>query len=261
MIKEGDFVTRKSYNNDIVFEVILVEGKTCLLKGVDVRLSADAPISDLVLCNRNKVSNKDDFCPEIDFIRNMDRSEFFYLPGKILHIDGDKSYLDRCMEFYTKNNVKAYGKSLKESDMPGEIVKYLKMYNPDILIITGHDAYFKKRDKDTNSMYKNSENFCKAVIEARKFEKSNEKLIIIAGACQSNYEELIRSGATFASSPKKINIHALDPAIIATQLSLLDKNTEVDLIDLLSKTKYGKDGIGGLKSKGTMYMGYPRNEV
>lgn len=165
------------------------------------------------------------------------------------------------MEFYTKNNVKAYGKSLKESDMPGEIVKYLKMYNPDILIITGHDAYFKKRDKDTNSMYKNSENFCKAVIEARKFEKSNEKLIIIAGACQSNYEELIRSGATFASSPKKINIHALDPAIIATQLSLLDKNTEVDLIDLLSKTKYGKDGIGGLKSKGTMYMGYPRNEV
>ena len=175
--------------------------------------------------------------------------------------DGDKSYLDRCMEFYTKNNVKAYGKSLKESDMPGEIVKYLKMYNPDILIITGHDAYFKKRDKDTNSMYKNSENFCKAVIEARKFEKSNEKLIIIAGACQSNYEELIRSGATFASSPKKINIHALDPAIIATQLSLLDKNTEVDLIDLLSKTKYGKDGIGGLKSKGTMYMGYPRNEV
>lgn len=259
MIKEGDFVTRKSYNNDILFEVILVEGKNCLLKGVDIRLSADAPVSDLVLCDRNK--DKDTFCPVIDSLRNMDRSEFFYLPGKILHIDGDKTYLDRCMDFYKKNNVKAYGKCLKEEDMPKEVVKLLKMYNPDILIITGHDAYYKKRDKTNNKLYKNSENFCKAVIEARKYEKSNEKLIIIAGACQSNYEELIKSGATYASSPKKINIHALDPAIIATQLSLLDKNTLVDLLDILSKTKYGKDGIGGLKSKGTMYTGYPRNEV
>ena len=143
-----------------------------------------------------------------------------------------------------------------------EIPKYLKQYNPDILIITGHDAYFKKRDKENNnSLYKNSENFCKAVIEARKYEKSSDKLIIIAGACQSNYEELIKCGATFASSPKKINIHALDPAIIATTLSLLDRSEEVDLISLLSKTKYGKDGMGGLKSKGTMYVGYPRNEV
>ena len=78
---------------------------------------------------------------------------------------------------------------------------------------------------------------------------------------QSNYEELIKSGATFASSPKKINIHALDPAIIATSLSLLDRSKEVDLISLLEKTKYGKDGMGGLKSKGTMYVGYPRNEA
>ena len=91
-------------------------------------------------------------------------------------------------------------------------------------------------------------------------KKSSDKLIIIAGACQSNYEELIKSGATFASSPKRINIHALDPAIVATTLSLLDRNEEVDLLPLLSKTKYGKDGMGGLKSKGTMYVGYPRGE-
>lgn len=258
MIKEGDYVTRKSYNNDILFEVILIEGNSCLLKGVDIRLSADAPINDLVIVN-DKTRN-DDFEPNLDFIKNMDRSEFFYLPGKVLHIDGDKSYLSRCMDFYKKNNVKAYGVNIKESDMSKEVVKYLKQYNPDILIITGHDAYYKKRDKNTNSMYKNSENFCKSVQEARKYEKSNEKLIIIAGACQSNYEKLIKSGATYASSPKKINIHALDPAIIATTLSLLDKDTKVDLKELLSKTKYGKDGIGGLISKGTMYTGYPRNE-
>ena len=109
-----------------------------------------------------------------------------------------------------------------------------------------------------NSLYKNSENFCKAVIEARKFEKSNEKLIIIAGACQSNYEELIKAGADFASSPKRVNIHALDPAIIATSIALTEKNSEVDLIDLLEKTKNGPDGMGGLKVNGFMYVGYPR---
>ena len=48
--------------------------------------------------------------------------------------------------------------------------------------------------------------------------------------------------------------------IIATSLSLLDRSESADLLNLLEKTKYGKDGIGGLKSKGTMYVGYPRNE-
>ena len=257
MINIGDYVTRKSYDSDIIFEVIEIEGKECILKGVDIRLLADAPLNDLVPCDRSKVN--DDFFPDVDFLRSLDRSEYFYIPGKILHIDSDKSYLNRCIDFYKKSNVFAVGKSMKESEMYKEVPKLLKQYNPDILIITGHDAYFKKRDSE-NGSYKNSESFCKAVIEARKYEKSSDKLIIIAGACQSNYEELIKSGATFASSPKKINIHALDPAIIATSLSLLDRSENADLITLLEKTKYGKDGIGGLKSKGTMYVGYPRNE-
>lgn len=81
--------------------------------------------------------------------------------------------------------------------------------------------------------------------EARKYESSHEKLFIIAGACQSNYEELIKAGANFASSPKRINIHALDP-IIAACLAFSDKNNNIDLIKILAKTKYGADGIGGL---------------
>lgn len=256
MVNIGDYVTRNSYNNDIVFEVIMVEGDKAYLKGVDFRLIADASVLDLKPFDRNTFK-EDEFCPVIE---SLDRSEFFYLPGVTLHIDADNSYLDRCMDYYKKNNVKAYGKCIKESDMHKEVGKYLEKYNPDILVLTGHDAFYKKRDKNTNSMYKNSENFCKAVKEARKYEKSSDKLIIIAGACQSNYQELIKSGATFASSPERINIHALDPAIIATSLSLLDRNEEVNLIDLLSKTKYGKAGIGGLKSKGCMYIGYPRSE-
>ena len=74
----------------------------------------------------------------------------------------------------------------------------------------------------------------------------------------SNYEELIRAGANFASSPKRINIHALDPAIVAAKMSLSDINKDIDIKDILDKTKYGKEGMGGIITKGTMYVGYPR---
>ena len=89
-------------------------------------------------------------------------------------------------------------------------------------------------------------------------EKNQDKLVIIAGACQSNYEELIKAGATFASSPKRINIHALDPAIIASYIALYDRNKVIDLIDILNKTKFGSDGIGGVAVSGCMFVGYPR---
>ena len=40
-------VTRKSYQNDILFEIIEIEEELAFLKGVDVRLCADSPLSDL----------------------------------------------------------------------------------------------------------------------------------------------------------------------------------------------------------------------
>lgn len=134
----------------------------------------------------------------------------------------------------------------------------LKEYKPDILIITGHDA-LKKGESITNlDSYKNTKNFIKAVKAARNYEKSHEKLVIIAGACQSNYEELIKAGANYASSPKRVNIHALDPAIIAVTIALTERNKEIDLKKVLEKTKYGKDGMGGIIGNGLMYVGYPR---
>lgn len=146
-----------------------------------------------------------------------------------------------------------------EKSMQNNIKEYLEEYNPSILVLTGHDAYYKKKGSIENiDNYKNSLNFALAVKEARKYEKSHDKLIIIAGACQSDYEELIKAGANFASSPKRINIHALDPAIIASRMSLSDINKDIDLKNILESTKYGKEGIGGIITKGTMYMGYPR---
>ena len=258
MFNVGDLVTRNSYNNDLLFVITEIDDDICYLKGVNIRLIADANINDLKLC---------DGCDEeeVKFVENskldvnLDRSDFFYLPGKILHIDGDSEYMNRCLKYYRDNNLMAIGIFEKETDMPLNILHYLEEYNPSILVLTGHDAYYKKKGsiEDINN-YKNSISFKEAVKEARKYEKSHDKLIIIAGACGSFYEELIKAGANFASSPKRINIHALDPAIVASNMSLSDINRDIDLKSIISKTRYGKDGIGGIITKGTMYTGYPR---
>ncbi len=254
--KIGDYVSRTSYNNDTIFQIIDIKDDLVYLKGVDIRLYADSLIDDLNKCEY--VSNDNEFIDTIVLRDGLDRSEYFYLPAKILHIDGDKDYLNRCMEFYKKANVFAIGEYVNEKNLSEVVCKLLGKYKPDIVIITGHDSINKNLDVNNINNYKNSKNFVEAVYIAREYEKSHEKLVIIAGACQSDYEALIKAGANFASSPKRINIHALDPAIIAVNIALTEKSKEIDLIELLNKTKYGHDGIGGLKSNGMMYVGYPR---
>lgn len=253
MYKIGDMVTRKSYENDVIFKIIDIIEDNYILKGVSVRLYADSYEDDLKLVSGEV---KNDFNPKLEEYRTLDRDEYFYLPGKVLHIDGDKDYLKKCMDFYDKNKIKAYGIYLNEEDFAGNILSLLDKYKPDILVLTGHDAYYRK--KRNNSQYKNTSNFIEAVREARKYEKSQDKLIIISGACQSNYEDLIRAGSNFASSPKKVNIHALDPAIVATMVAFSEKNNNIDLLKILNSTRYKSDGIGGIITKGTMYIGYPR---
>ena len=249
----GDYVTRASYNNDTVFKIIDIKDDIAILQGVNIRLIADSNVSDLVFCEKCKEDLETDdskLLERMDSFSHLNRDEYFYLPGKVLHIDADKEYLDRCMKFYKNMNVLSYGIVMKEKDVSSNIEKYLNEIKPDILVITGHDAYNSKDydDYKDNNNYKNSMNFISAVRNARKYEKDQEKLIIIAGACQSNY----------ASSPKRINIHALDPAIVASSISLSDKGKPIDLIGILDKTKYGSSGIGGIITNGTMYVGYPR---
>lgn len=259
-MKIGDLVTRESYNNDIVFRVIDIEEDIYYLKGINVRLYADSYIDDLIKYDTSEdIEEEKEFQERLKDSKVERNSEYFYIPGKILHIDGDGDYLNRCLEYYESLNIPSIGFTKHESEVHNDIYELLENYQPNILVITGHDAYYKKKGsfKDINA-YKNSSNFIEAVKEARKFESSHEKLIIIAGACQSNYEELIKAGANFASSPKRINIHALDPAIVAATMSLSDINNDINLKEIIEKTKYGSSGIGGIITKGTMYTGYPR---
>jgi len=252
----GDYVTRNSYHNDVIFKIIDIDNDVAILQGINLRLCADSTITDLK--KAEVVPNDDEEMFERFDDNNLNRADFFYLPGKIVQLDSSQNFLNRCIKFYEKANIKATGIKLKESEMAAKIPKILEEYKPDILVITGHDAYYKKMgDRENSNNYKNTLNFIKAVKEARKIS-SHSDLVIIAGACQSNYEELIKAGANFASSPKRINIHALDPAIIASSIALSDRNKVIDLLSILNKTKYGKDGIGGIITNGTMYVGYPR---
>ena len=105
--KKGDYVTRKSYNNDTIFKILNIKDGICYLKGENVRLYADSPIEDLVLYTENR---KDNFEYKVTNNDNLDRNEYFYMPAKILHCDGDEEYLNRCLNYYKQNNLKAFGK-------------------------------------------------------------------------------------------------------------------------------------------------------
>ena len=245
MIKIGDYVTRKKYGNDIVFKVDNIINNKYILKGIDLRLYADAEYDDLILSTISKKKEK------VEIIRDRDNN-YFLLPGIIVHIDSDKDYLEKCMEYYKKQKLKCFGFIFKEKDYKENIDKIILKCNPNIIVLTGHDAYYKK-----NNTYKNSKYFIDAVKEIRKI---NKDVLIFAGACQSDFIGLIKSGATFASSPNHNNIHALDPAIIAANLALIENTSVVDIENIISKTKYGFDGIGGTKTFGTLVLGCPRKD-
>ena len=259
-IKVGSVVSRNSYGNDIDFIVSEIKDGIAILKGVNIRLIADAPLEDLKL-EEDRIDKEveEEFFQifKTDYEINKD-SEYFIIPGKVLHFDGDIKYLKRCLAFYEKLNVPCYGIAIREMDIKNYVGYYLNLIKPNILVITGHDSYNKKSE-DIRSLesYKNSRYFVEGILEARKYRSNYHDLIIIAGACQSNYEALMNAGANFASSPERVNIHSLDPAYIATTISYTRYNQEINLRKIINETKYKEQGIGGIETRGTLYRGYP----
>ena len=186
----GDLVTRNSHGNDVVFKVIAIEGNNCKLKGLNIRLLADAALDDLKKHNNEDIEDEKGFLDRLETTVELNRNDYFYLPGKILHIDSDPEYLARCLDYYKKINIWALGINEKEENVPEHIKEWLTEYKPNIVVITGHDAYYKRKGNTDNlAAYKSSGYFVEAVRKAREYENSHEKLIIIAGACGWYYEE------------------------------------------------------------------------
>lgn len=279
-LKVGDFVTRKSYGNDLLFRVSKIDQQSVIIVGEELRLIADAPASDLLLVTESEKSirkieeNKVEencyrlFRQDRRLTRHRNeyemtggynsKSSYFELPGRILHIDGDPVYLKKCTDLYEKLGVPIYGVHMQEKEMPLQIASLLEMVRPDILVITGHDAYMRsKGEQNEVKAYRNTKFFAEAVREARKFEPHMDHLVIFAGACQSYFETLIRAGANFASSPERINIHALDPVYIAAKVSLTPFMDSVSIWELLKNTLTGEKGLGGIETKGLLRRGMP----
>ncbi|WP_017729521.1 sporulation peptidase YabG [Halalkalibacterium ligniniphilum] len=276
----GDIVARPSYHCDLLFRVVSIERDAVQLIGEEMRLCADAPFDDLVVINekerserRRLAQEKEENCYRLfrqDYSLMKQRSEYeatsgyatkasyFEMRGRVLHIDGDRLYLRKCTEVYEKLGVPVYGVHLTEKEMPQQIGSLIEMVQPDIIVVTGHDAYLKSRgDKKEMKAYRHTKYFAECVRIARKYKPHRDELVIFAGACQSHFETLIKAGANFASSPKRVNIHALDPVYIASKVSMTSFMERVGLWEVLRNTITGENGLGGIETKGLMRRGMP----
>ena len=227
-----------------------------ILKGIDIRIEADAQIEDLKLVSKNEKQNLD-----IEFkkrIRNStsknncdERLNGIIKTGKILHLDGDKKYAGKSEMYYKKMGLNAIVKNIPENKQSKMVKQLLMIYNPDILVITGHDGMIKNNAVNDIFNYRNSRHFIETVKQARKFEKvSKKKLVIFAGACQSYFEALISAGANFASSPARILIDFLDPLIVAKNVAETDNMKYVTIDDFASELRDGKNGVDGIGARG-----------
>lgn len=242
----GDYVVRKKYNRDILFEIFDIKDNTYYLRGVELRLIADSEIDDLELSDVQLVAD-DDF--------SIERQPM--IRGKVLHLDGDQKYLNLCEKKYKDLRIKADCYYMEESEMPDRVVGLLEKHKPHILVITGHDALRKNRDKSELNNYQHSQDYALAIKNARMYEDDKDALIIIAGACQSYYELLLACGANFASSPKRINIHALDPVYIASLVANESVKNYCDIEDIIDHTSHKQSGMGGIDTKGVARKIYP----
>lgn len=287
-VKVGDIVGRKSYGYDILFKVDSIEvrmdgGKIIYIKGLNYRLLADAPESDLAIMPLSKINDENSlFEKRLGKLtkksglvsqpkpvkRLFMREEYatFERPGKVLHVDGDNDYLNMSMKYYKEQEINAVGKLVKEMDQPKLIRSLLEETKPDIVVITGHDSMSKSGgaapgSKEYNSIdrYKNSKYFIEAVKEARKYQQSFDELVIVAGACQSYYEGILAAGANFASSPGRILIHALDPGMLCRQIAYMPIDRVAPLEEVLKGTMTGLEGMGGIQTRGKLRAGMPKS--
>lgn len=273
-VKKGDIVGRVSYGKDILFTVERIikksDGKqVVILKGIIVRVEADAPIEDLELIEKQEIEKN---------LRNLDtqleeriqkyenkltfgfnlfkkskekRSIEIAHTGTILHLDGDRKYAEKSAKYYKKIGLKAIIKHIPENKQAQMVTSLLERYKPDILVITGHDGMIKNNSNYTDIYnYRNSRHFINTVQEARKWSHNKKDLVIFAGACQSFYEAIIAAGANFASSPARILIDFMDPLVVAQKVATTEEYKYIRIEDIAGELRDGVKGVGGIGAKG-----------
>ncbi len=297
-IKAGDYVGRKSYGMDIVFNVKRIEetesrgAKTgtaiALLRAFEFRLMASAPLDDLVVLEPERfrevisrseanMSRRTECClgrrtplnraptpgsesgseSEADAAAAV-KDAPAQIPGRVLHIDGDQEYLDYCLKHYSKLGLEAYGVYVPETEQPKQVKKLIAQYQPDMIIMTGHDGYSrKKRSGNELDHYYHSKYFVQAVRNARLLRPDKDSLVIFAGACQSHYEAILEAGANYASSPERKLINCYDPVLVAETVCFTPLGKTADIVAVIGNTITGREGIGGIETRGLLRTSLP----
>ncbi len=273
-IKKGDIVGRISYGKDILFKVENIVNrsdgkKVAILKGLIIRIEADADLDDLVLIEKQQVQNnmrsledkledkikrcakKHVYKEKIEKRKFLGRSKEEQ-NGKVLHLDGDKRYTDKSMRYYKKLGIDAIVRNIPENKQEYVVTDLLNRYNPDILVITGHDGMIKNGTGYNDIYnYRNSRYFINTVREAKKWvNKTGKDLVIFAGACQSYYEALVAAGANFASSPARVLIDFLDPLVVAEKVATTEDYRYITINDIADELRDGTKGINGIGARG-----------
>lgn len=255
MISIGDLVVCISDIDKVVYKVEEIKDTKATLYGYIYRIIKHEEIEKIRHANDNEIKQANEIINKnylnIKKINNV-RNDKKVIYGTILHIDGDKNFLESCMNLYKEMNIFAWGLHLSEKKVKNHIEKIIEQINPDIIVVTGHDYYNGKGIKDLAN-YENSSEFIETLKAIRKKFRKDD-LTVIIGACSSNFEALIANGANFASSPKRINIHTFDPCVIAIKCATTSYNKTIDFEKTLKYIENGRNAFGGIETKGKMKL-------
>lgn len=243
-----EYVIYKNDKKPIIYEITYEHDDYLIITGINYRIQRKVKKYETEKAKEVDIDTKK---TNFAFLNNKFRNKKYVL-GTILHIDADKNYLDKCLELYKEMGIHAYSVLTNESDISKVASNINLEVEPDVVVITGHD-YYNNEDKKALENYANTINFIKGM---KEFKKKFPNSVYIVGACQSNFEALIANGANFASSPKRINVHIYDPAIIAIKVSTTAYNKIVNFDSLSNVIENLNDAYGGIETMGKMRILY-----
>lgn len=238
-------------NERIIYEVSNKIGDQVVIKGLNYRKVLQVPSDKLTSVTEDLLKKEENDNLIYNTFLNMPKNRNKKM-GTILHFDSDVSYLRKSVELYNKIGIYCFPVLINEKDVSKYIDETDFGYIPDVVVITGHDAFDGRDVKEYNS-YKNSEYFANSI---KSVKKKFPNIVVVAGACQSNYEALIASGANFASSPGRINVHIYDPAVIAISICTTSYKQSVNFSKLYKCIEKIKGSFGGIETNGVMRMFY-----
>jgi len=81
---------------------------------------------------------------------------------------------------------------------------------------------------------------------------------MLPGACQSNFEAIINRRRQLCQCTEASSNPLSGSGVIAQEVAFTPVSQFVDLRELIGSTITGKEGIGGIETRGKFRLGFPR---